>query len=409
MVVEHFNTLIIGGGQAGIVMSHMLSRRGVGHIVVERRRIAERWRSERWKGLRFQFPNWSVRLPDFPFPHRDPDGFACASEIVDYICAYAEFVQAPVRCNVSVSALSAGNGGARFAAETSSGQITADNVVIATGPYQRPVIPQLMQNAKLFQLHASRYSDPEQLPDGAVLIVGAAASGSQIAEELNRAGRRVILSVGHHQRRPRRYRGRDLTAWMYELRADRITAEQRGPDRAMAAITGAYGGHTIDLRAFADEGIELVGRLEGYRDGVAYFADDLARRLAYGDLTYLASLDSMDAYIARRGLEAPEDSAARLQLQDPPCVTNPIRQLDLKRAGIGAVIWATGYDVDFGWINLPVLDGKGQPMHSGGIAIMPGIYFLGLPWLSTVTSSFLSGVASDAARLADHIAGRKAS
>src|ERR1700682_2056963 len=199
MPVEHIETLIIGGGQAGLTMSHRLKQRGVAHLVLERGRIAERWRSERWDGLRFQFPNWSVRLPDFPVPRIDPDGFATGREIVDFIGAYAYFIAAPIRCGCTVTALRRRDGGPGLIAETSEGSIEADNVVVATGPYQSPVMPALLcDDITLFQVHASRYLNPDQLPPGAVLVVGAGASGSQIAEELLRAGRRVYLSVGRH-------------------------------------------------------------------------------------------------------------------------------------------------------------------------------------------------------------------
>jgi len=208
MVTEHVETLIVGGGQAGLAMSHMLSRRGCPHLVLERGRIAERWRSERWDGLRFQFPNWSVRLPDFLFPSEEPDGFATSSEIVAYLEAYARSVNPPIRCGVAVTGLRRVEGGRGILAQTSSGSIVATNVVIATGPYQRAVVPRLLAgDCELFQVHASAYKGPEQLPSGAVLVVGSGASGAQIAEELSRAGRKVYLSVGRHKRMPRRYRG----------------------------------------------------------------------------------------------------------------------------------------------------------------------------------------------------------
>ena len=211
MPIEQVETLIVGGGQAGLALSHMLSQRGCRHLVLERGRIAERWRTERWDGLRFQFPNWSVQLPDFPFPHTDPDGFATSAEIVDFLSAYADFIAAPMRCGVTVTALLRRPGTSGFLAETSDGPIEAGNVVVATGPYQRPIVPALLpEDAGLFQVHASRYREPDQLPPGAVLIVGSGASGAQIAEELVRAGRHVYLSVGRHRRLPRRYRGRDL-------------------------------------------------------------------------------------------------------------------------------------------------------------------------------------------------------
>ncbi len=356
MSVERVETLIVGGGQAGLAMSHMLTRRGCPHLVLERDRIAERWRTERWDGLRFQFPNWSIQLPDFPFTHADPDGFATSGEIVDFITAYAAFIAAPVRCGVSVIALRGRAGGTGFAAETSDGPIEADNVIVATGPYQRPVVPALLgDEAGLFQLHASQYRNPVQLPSGSVLVVGSGASGAQIAEELFRAGRRVYLCVGRHTRLPRRYRGRDLIWWLSVMGLDRTPAEQRGPDRANPLITGAFGGNTIDFRRFAAEGVTLLGRMQAVHDGVVDLAPDLGKRLAYGDNYYATFLDMADAHVERHGLEMPEDTAARAVLPDPPCVVEPLAQLDLHAADIGTVIWATGYDHDFGWIDLPVL------------------------------------------------------
>jgi putative flavoprotein involved in K+ transport len=405
MPVEHVHTLIIGGGQAGLAMSYMLKQRGLAHLVLERHRIAERWRSERWDGLRFQFPNWSVNLPDFPFPHREPDGFATGGEIVDFITAYAAFIAAPIRCGVSVTTLRRGAGDSGFVAETSDGPIEAANVVVATGPYQRAAMPTLLgDDADVFQLHASRYLNPGQLPSGAVLVAGAGASGAQIAEELLRAGRRVYLSVGRHTRVPRRYRGRDLTWWFDALGLFQMRPEQRGPIRVNPAITGAYGGHTIDFRRFAADGVTLLGRVAAAREGVVDIAPDLAENLANGDAIYGAFLDMVDGHVQRHAPDMPEDPGARAVLSDPPCVAEPLRRLDLRAEGIGAVIWATGYGVDFGWIDVPVLDACGEPVHRGGVTDVPGLYFLGLQWLSKMSSSFLSGVGDDAADLAEHIA-----
>jgi putative flavoprotein involved in K+ transport len=397
-------TLIVGGGQAGLTMSDMLSRRGRPHLILERDRIAERWRSERWDGLRFQFPNWSVRLPDYPFPHSDPDGFATSGEIVDYLDAYAIQIKAPIRCGVAVTVLRQNGPGKGYLAETSAGPIRAGNVVIATGPYQRPVIPDLAVNdSPVFQVHASVYKQPGQLPPGAVLIVGSGASGAQIAEELVRVGRRVFLSVGRHKRMPRRYRGHDLIWWLDAMGIDRTPAEERGPDATLPLITGAYGGHTIDLREFVSQGITLTGRLQSVQEGVLHFAEDLAESLAYGDAAYNDFLDKVDSYIAQQGMDLPAEAEARAKYPDPPCVSQPLRRLDIRRIGLSAVIWATGYKFDFGWIDLPVLNARGEPRHKHGIAPLPGIYFLGLPWLRKMSSSFLSGVADDAAYLADSI------
>ena len=406
MPSEQVETLIIGGGQAGLTMSHRLKQRGLSHLVLERHRIAERWRSERWDGLKFQFPNWSVRLPEFSFRHDEPDAFSGTDAIVKFIETYAAFIDPPIRCGVDVKRLRQREPGAGFVAETSDGVVTANNVVVATGPYQRPLMPDLLRDETIFQVHASRYLNPEQLPPGAVLVVGSGASGAQIAEELYRVGRRVYLSVGRHTRLPRRYRGRDLIWWLGAMGIDQTTVEARGPARLLPVISGAYGGHTIDFRRFAAEGVTLLGRLQAACDGVIYFAPDLAESLANGDAIYATFLDMVDAHVERNGLNLPEDLAARALLPDPLCVAVPLRCLDLRTEGIGAVIWATGYGVDFSWIEIPVLDPRGEPVHRGGITGVPGLYFLGLQWLSKMSSSFLSGVGDDAAVLADHIAAR---
>jgi len=407
MPVEHIETLVIGGGQAGLTLSHMLGRRGCPHLVLERARIGERWRTERWDGLRFQFPNWSVGLPDFPFRHSDPDGFATSPEIVEFLTAYADFVHAPVRCGVTVTRLRRSDDASGFVAETSDGPIGATNVVVATGPYQRPVIPQLLDGEPgLFQVHASNYRSPSQLPPGAVLVVGSGASGAQIAEELLRADRRVYLSVGHHRRMPRRYRGRDLIRWSAEMGLDKTPVEKRGPDKALPLITGAYGGHTIDFRELAAQGIGLLGRLVAAKDGALEIAADLAESLDSGDRAYLGFLEMVDAYVAHRGIDVPDDPEARVVHPDPACLVSPLRRLVLREAGIGSVIWSTGYACDFGWIDLPVINGAGEPVHRGGVSEVPGLYFIGLQWLSRMNSSFLSGVGDDAARLAEHIAAR---
>jgi putative flavoprotein involved in K+ transport len=405
MPIEQIETLIVGGGQAGLAMSDMLSRRGCPHLVLERRRIAERWRSERWDGLRFQFPNWSVRLPDFPFAHDDPHGYATSREIHDFICAYADRITAPVRCGVPVTALRRHESNRGFVVSTPEGAIEATNVVVATGPYQRPVLPRSRPaEGAVFQVHASQYLNPDQLPAGAVLVVGSGASGAQIAEELCRAGRRVFLSVGRHRRMPRAHRGHDLIWWLSTLGLDRTPVEKRGPDRALPLITGAYGGHTIDFRDFAAQGITLVGHVESARDDAIAFAPDLAASLASGDAPYAAFLDLVDSHVAEHGLDLPTEPEARAVR--PACVAEPLRRLDFRAAELGAVIWATGYRVDFDWIDLPVLDSHGEPLHRGGVSSVPGLYFIGLQWLSRMNSSFLSGVGDDAAHLADHIASR---
>jgi len=354
--------------------------------------------------LKFQFPNWSVRLPEFPFPHSDPDAFAGTDAIIKFIEAYADFVSPPIRCGVEVTRLSQRDGG--FVAETADGTIEADNVIVATGPYQRALVPDLLREHPVFQVHASTYQSPEQLPPGAVLVVGAGASGAQIAEELFRAGRKVYLSVGNHRRLPRRYRGRDLIWWLAEMRIDQTPTAQRGPSALGPVISGAYGGRTIDIRRFAADGMILLGHLNAAQDGVLEIAPGLAENLANGDLAYTTFLGVVDEYVKARGLDLPEDPDARATLADPPCVITQLTRLDLGAEGIAAVVWATGYGVDFGWIDLPVLDARGEAIHRNGISAVPGLYFLGLQWLSKMNSSFLSGVGDDAEVLAEHILGR---
>jgi putative flavoprotein involved in K+ transport len=252
----------------------------------------------------------------------------------------------------------------------------------------------------ILQLHASAYRAPAQLPEGGVLVVGAGASGSQIAEELMRAGRRVYFSVGKHKRAPRRYRGHDHIWWWIETGMDVTPPERRPTDRSPVVHTGAYGGRTMDFRDFARQGMVLLGRAEAAHDGVMMFAPDLPANLAHGDAAYLAFMDFVDAHIQRKGLSLPEDPDARVISPTPPGLEEPIRSLDLRAEGVTTVIWATGYRLDFGWIDLPVLDARGMPVHRLGVTSVPGLYFLGLPFLSKMSSSFLFGVGDDAERLA---------
>jgi len=402
--VEQVETLIIGGGQAGLAMSEQLSKRGRQHLIVERHRLVERWRSERWDGLHANGPSWSDSMPGHPIPGVAPDEFASRDQIVDYFLAYAEAIQAPVRCGVEVVSLTARESGGGFRAETSAGAIEAENAVVATGPFQRPVIPPIVPSeTDMLQLHASQYRNPGALPDGAVLVVGAGSSGAQIADELLRAGRQVYLCVGQHMRPPRRYRGRDFVWWMNEQGLWHLPLGDTTPGHAVLAFSGAYGGVSIDYRELAARGLILLGRAESFCDGTMFLADDLAENLAAGDASCLAFLDQSDAYALRAGLALPEEPEARVIRPDPACVTEPIRSLRLQDAGIASIVWATGYALDFGWLKLPVFDEHGTPVHRRGVTAVPGLYFLGLLWLSKRTSSFICGVGDDAAWLAEQI------
>jgi putative flavoprotein involved in K+ transport len=407
MSVEKVETLVIGAGQAGIAASEHLANKGLPHLVVERRRIAERWRAERWDSLVANGPAWHDRFPNRLFTATSPDGFTPASEVVEYLVAYAGQVQAPIRTGVGVTALRQENDG--FIAETPHGRIEARNVIAATGPFQKPVIPAMVApEPGLTQIHSAHYRNPAQLPEGAVLVIGAGSSGVQIADELRRAGRRLYLAVGAHDRPPRRYRGKDFVWWLGALGLWDAKALAPSTAHVTIAVSGARGGHTVDFRDLAASGITLVGRAERYKDGVLYFAADLAARIAAGDASYLSMLDAADAYIAREGLDFPEERQARALGPLPDCVTNPLLALNVREAGITSIVWATGYALDFGWIEPDVFDEQGRPLHERGVSVVPGLYFLGLSWLSRRASAFIWGVWHDATYIAGHIAARRA-
>jgi putative flavoprotein involved in K+ transport len=280
----------------------------------------------------------------------------------------------------------------------------ANNIVVATGPFQIPIIPPIISGQDdICQIHSSAYRNPNQLPDGAVLVVGAGSSGVQIADELFHAGKQVYLSVGLHDRPPRTYRGRDFCWWLGVL--GKWDAETPGPDteHVTIAVSGARGGETIDFRRLAAQGMTLVGRTLAYENDTLIFARDLSDNLARGDANYLSLLDEADAYVARNGLYLPEELSARKIEPNPECVTNPILELNLAEAGITSIIWATGYGTDYSWLNVDAFDEKGRPKHRRGVSTEPGIYFLGLPWQSRRGSSFIWGVWHDAKFLADRI------
>jgi putative flavoprotein involved in K+ transport len=403
--VEEVETLVVGGGQAGLAMSEHLSNCGIPHLVLERHRIAERWRSERWDSLVANGPAWHDRFPGMEFADIDPDAFPSKEWVADYFVAYARKIAAPVRCGVEVKKVQRKGGLRGFRVETSDGVIDADNVVAATGPFQRPVMPAVVpEYAGLMQIHSSAYRNPGQLPEGAVLVVGAGSSGVQIADELLRAGKRVYLSVGPHDRPPRAYRGRDFVWWLGVLGKWDAPAMAPGKEHVAIAVSGAHGGHTVDFRRLAAQGVMLVGRTEAYKRGVVTFARDLSDNIVRGDANYLSVLDEADAYVVRTGIDLPEEPEARKIDPDPRCMTDPILELNLADAGVTSIVWATGFALDFGWLQVDAFDEAGKPKHQRGVSAEPGIYFLGLPWQSRRGSSFIWGVWHDAKFLADHIA-----
>jgi putative flavoprotein involved in K+ transport len=404
MPIEKTDTLVVGGGQAGLAMSEHLSRAGVPHIVLERGRIAERWRSERWDSLVMNGPAWHDRFPGLEFEGEDPDGFPGKERVADYFEAYAAKFEAPVRCGVEVLSVERNAGRAGFTARTSAGEIEAQRIVAATGPFQKPVVPAIVpEGAGVAQMHSTGYRNPGALPEGAVLVVGAGSSGVQIADELLRAGREVYLSVGPHDRPPRAYRGRDFVWWLGVLGKWDAAAPPKGAEHVTIAVSGARGGETVDFRRLAARGMRLVGRTEAWGDGKLRFGGDLGENIARGDANYLSVLDEADAYVARNSLDLPEEPEARRIDPDPDCVTHPMRELDLAAAGVGTIIWATGFAVDYGWLKVDAFDETGKPVHQRGVSPEQGVYFLGLPWLSRRGSSFIWGVWHDARFVADQI------
>ncbi|MCW2513587.1 MAG: FAD-dependent oxidoreductase [Mycobacterium sp.] len=400
---QEIEVLVVGAGQAGIAMSEHLRSQGVAHLVLERDRIAEQWRTGRWDSLVANGPAWHDRFPDLEFDV-DPDGFATKDQVAEYFEAYAKKIDAPVRTGVEVTSVRKNKGREGFRVETSDGSFQARYVVAATGAFQSPVIPAVVpDDAGFEQLHSSSYRNPQQLPAGAVLVVGAGSSGVQIADELQGSGRQVYLAVGPHDRPPRSYRGRDFCWWLGVLGKWEASAPPRGAEHVTIAVSGAHGGNTVDFRALAASGITLLGRADGFDGRTMRFAPDLRVNIENGDANYCSMLDEADAYVARNGLDLPEEPEARVFGPEPDCVREPILELDLAGAGVSSIIWATGFGVDYDWLQVDAFDENGKPRHQRGVSTEPGIYFLGLPWLSRRGSSFIWGVWHDAKYLADQI------
>jgi putative flavoprotein involved in K+ transport len=408
MSYEKVETLVIGAGQAGLAMSEHLMLRGLPHLVLERARVVEAWRTARWDSLVANGPAWHDRFPSLGFEGLEPESFASKDRIVEYFETYAEQIRAPIRSGVQATALRL-DPDAGFDVETTGGRFHARNVVLATGPFQRPVIPPIIpDDASLVQIHSHAYRNPAQLPDGAVLVVGAGSSGVQIADELLRAGRKVFLSVGPHNRPPRRYRGKDFCWWLGALGLWDAKAATPGTEHVTIAVSGARGGHTVDFRELASRGMILLGRAERYLEGRLHLAADLAENICRGDEDYLAVLRAADALVERDGLDLPEEPDAHVIAPASRWMADPLLEVDLAGEGVTAVVWATGYTQDYSWVDAPAFDDLGRPKHECGASAVPGLYFLGLPWLSRRASPFIWGVWHDASYLANHIAVRAA-
>jgi putative flavoprotein involved in K+ transport len=404
---EQKDVVVVGGGQAGLAMSSVLQRRGREHVVLERRRIGERWRTERWDSLRFQFPNWSLQLPGYTYGGNYPDRFAHYTEILRMVEDYAVSTEAPVREHTEALALTGRGTGEGFEVSLAEGSIHAQRVVIATGPFQRPCIPQLAIDVSpsVLQIDPTRYRSPEALPAGAVLMVGSGASGCQIADELLHAGRRVYLSVSRHRRAPRRFRGRDVYWWLEALGRFAQTIDSF-PDRQYppsTVVTGVNGGYDVNVRQLSADGVTVIGRVIGASDRNLAVQANANQVLDEADQAYISFLSAARQFIGGHGIEA------LLEQEEPeaPIHLTPVQEVDslnLAKEGINTIIWATGYAYDFDWVKIPVFDHRGRPIQQRGVTPVPGLYFLGLHWMHTFKSGLLSGVGADAEFLADHMA-----
>lgn len=403
--MERINTVIIGGGQAGLAMSRALTERGVEHVVLERGRVGERWRSERWDSLRLLTPRWLSRLSGWTDDATDPDGFMGREEVIGYLERYRASFAAPVLEGVTV--VSVDRDGSGFRVDTSAGTWSSDHVVVATGESQQPFVPCMARELAgwVHQVVPTHYRNPAQLPDGGVLVVGASATGIQLAQEIHRSGRPVTLSVGRHIRVPRTYRGRDILEWLHRMGildqdASDVKSFEASRRQPSMQLTGSEDRRSLDLGLLQAEGVRLVGRAEGGWGGRLFFADDLVESLAAADIKLAGLRLRIDRYIRDKGhteVVGPEEPFRPVPLPDAPLA------VDLRSRGIRTVLWATGFSRSYPWLRVSVLDAGGEIRHHRGITMAAGLYVLGLRFMRRRSSSFLGGVARDAEELADHL------
>jgi putative flavoprotein involved in K+ transport len=404
--VRSATTIIIGAGQSGLAMSRHLTARAIDHVVLERGEVANSWRTERWDSLRLLTPNWQSRLPDYAYSGDDPDGFMTMSEVVRFLQRYAEVSRAPIVTGMRVTRVRQAEGG--YQVSTSQGPWWCRMLVIATGACNLAAVSSLAAGLPLdvTSLTPVQYRNPALLPEGGVMIVGASASGLQLAREIHTSGRRVLLSIGEHVRMPRTYRGRDILWWMdaigaMDVRYDAVEDIGRARRLPSLQLVGTPERATVDLNALREAGVELVGRLVGLRDGKAQFSGSLANHCALADLKMNRLLASIDGWVIANGLAERFPAPQRYEPTDIGTKTR--LSVDLHDSGIRTVIWATGYRPDYSWLDVPVLDRKGRIRHDGGVAAAPGMYVLGLPFMRRRKSSFIDGAGDDAADLAAHL------
>ncbi|MFI5894066.1 NAD(P)-binding domain-containing protein [Actinoplanes sp. NPDC051513] len=403
------DTVIIGAGHAGLAMSHCLAERGLDHVVLERGSVGERWRTARWDSFRLLTPNWLTRLPGWVYAGPEPDGFMTAGEFADHLSGYAASFDAPIRPYTPVARVERTPAG--FRVYTHRGDWVARTVVIATGYHSRAAVPGLAARLApgTAQLTPAHYRSPSSLPDGGVLVVGASASGVQIAHELALAGRRVVLAVGGHTRLPRRYRGQDILWWLDRAGAlDRDIDDVPNPAAARAEpslqLAGTSDARGIDLGVLRMAGVELAGRLRALDGVVAGFADDLDDSVGAAQHRLTRVLGEIDRYAAA----TPGTAAGPPDRPPPIAVPAAPSRVDLRREGIATVVWATGFRPSYPWLALPALDHGGQIRHRRGLTAVPGLYAIGLRFQSRRNSTFIDGARHDAAYLADRIATRRA-
>lgn len=404
--MERIETVIVGGGQAGLATSYYLKQYEREHVVLEgAAQAANAWRNGRWDSFALVTPNWSLRMPGAEYDSSDRDGFMPRDEVIVYFEQYIERFQLPVRYNMHVIAIEA-NDGQGYRVHTSQQTFEADNVVMATGYEQLPKIPSFANalSPAIKQLHSSEYRNPDALPAGAVLVVGSGQSGCQIAEELYQSGRKVFLCTGSAGRAPRRYRGKDTVEWLqligfFNMTPDKLPVpiEHFAPPH----LSGKNGGHSLNLHQFARDGVILLGHLRDAAGNKVSLAPDLHDNLAKADRFELQLLKMMDGYIQANGLDAPTEELPQLRDGYEQSV---IEELDLKAAGIRTLIWATGYTFDYSLVKLPIHDEDGFPIQTNGVARFPGLYFVGMPWMPSLKSGMLAGVAEAAEYIASAIA-----
>jgi putative flavoprotein involved in K+ transport len=406
--MEHVETVVVGGGQAGLAVSYYLRLHGREHVVLEQSSgPADAWRNHRWDSFTLNTPNWQTRMPGAEYHGDDPDGFMTRDEIVSYLEQYANRFSLPVRYHVGVASVEENSRGGSYLVTTNRGVPTrVRNVVIATGLYQKPNIPLLSSNlpASIKQLHSDAYRDPRELLPGAVLVVGSAQSGCQIAEELYQSGRKVYLSVGRAGRVPRRYRGKDSAWWSERIGLFDRTVDQLPSPRARffgkPHISGKNGGHSINLHQFARDGVVLLGHLRGIDGDRIVLAPDLKENLAKADTFEADFVKAIDEHVARTKMDIPPETLPALR---DGFDSDEVASLNLREAHIANVIWATSYRFDFTLVRLPILDGDGYPLQKRGVTTYPGLYFVGMPWLHNARSGLLYGVEQDAQFVAERI------